>query len=106
MPRLTVLALALLVACASGPKTASGRLELLVSGITKDKAKQILLTDAAADGWTIEKSDDSGLAVARQRRDIGSALAFGSSYDSTTYTRLRYTIVEEWTNVQAYVQAH
>lgn len=106
MPRLIVPALALLVACASGPKTASGRPELLVAGITKDTAKQLLLADAAADGWTVEKSDDAGLVVARQRKDVGSALAFDSSYDSTPYTRPRYTIVEERTNVHVYAQAH
>lgn len=106
MPRLTVLAFALLTACVSSPAPSRGDMELLVSGMTKAKAMEILLANATSNGWTVEHTDESSLVVAQKRVDPVSVLASGADSQGASYTRMAYTVVEEGSNVHVFARAY
>lgn len=91
---LAFLSALLIAGCAAGPKTASGRPELEVRGLTVEQVRDKLIERWASRGWTIEKADGLLLVVAKKSDSFAHSMLAGSNYDPQPWWRARITILK------------
>lgn len=90
-----VTAAVLCSACAtSGPKTPTGRPELIVPGVTIEEARNRILVGLAERGYTLEQSSTNLVSAVRLNDNVGASLLLGSSYDTNVYSRVQLTLAE------------
>lgn len=80
--------------CTTAVSTSQGRPEARISGQSGEIAARWLLNLKTTQGWTLVNDSARRLVFEQAANDLGSALLYGSRYDSTPVKRAIYTIIE------------
>lgn len=104
MSRLLVSTLAMLAACGAGPATPNGRVDLTVSGVSRDAAKELLLRGALSHRWHVVSHDDAGLEITRLR-SVDGEVEKEPNTSAITYDHIRFSIVDDGNGVRVHAKA-
>src|ERR1700736_4439926 len=91
-----LLFLVLFFGCAAqGPplKTASGRPEVFISGVSPQKVRAAIIDRGMAGGWTLERETENSIAFIKQVDNVMASVLLGSTYDPNVMDRVRFTTI-------------
>lgn len=109
MLRVINLALVCLLAVSCAPvkplATPSGRPEVTITGATKKQILDVLVENLVGQGMELRRLDDYTAVFGKRDSSFGSAVLFGSRYDSTPEMRVTFTLVDVAGAVRVYCNA-
>ena len=90
-----VLLIFMILSCATTPlRTASGRPEVSINGVTREDVSNALINEMVNAGFTLYQADEYKLCFKKKEKNILVNVFFGSRFNPITEFRIIFNLIE------------